>query len=144
MGWALVADAIVPQLHVLQHAVNFNKLHLVEIEQLWIYILNVVAINVDELYGKLLIFEQTLSPYPASAAISGVVEAAAGVCKEGLAFVLQVDEVAVRCVYAAWREAAGRVGGDVDALACGGKNLAPYEEKVAEGAVGCVVAAWHP
>ena len=87
---------------------------------------------------------QILSPYPAPSAIGGVVETAAGVCKECLAFVLQVDEVAVRCVYATWREAAGGVGRDIYSLACGGKNLTPYKEQVAEGAVGRVVAAWNP
>ena len=76
------------------------------------------------------------SPHPASSAVGGVVEALGGVGEQGVALVLQVEEVAVGDgVHATGREAAAGVGGDIDATRGGGKDLPPVGEQVTERAV---------
>ena len=86
-----------------------------------------------------------LSPHPASSAIRGVVQALAGVGEQGIALVLQVDEVTIRRgVSAAWRETAGGVGRDIEATGGDGKNLTTDGEQVTECAVRSVRAAGRP
>lgn len=84
------------------------------------------------------------SPHPASSAVRGVVQPFTGVGEQGVALVLQVDEVAVGAVDTAWRETAGGVGGDIETTGSGGKDLTTDGEQVTEGAVGSVRATWRP
>lgn len=67
-----------------------------------------------------------------------------GVGEQGVALVLQVDEVAVGAVDTAGREAAGGVGRDIEATGSGGKDLTAYKEQVTECAVRNVRAAGNP
>ena len=83
----------------------------------------------------LVFYAKLLSPHPAPSAIRGVVQAIAGVGEQGVALVLQVDELAVGAVDTAGPEAAAGVGGDVDATRGGGKDLPPVGEQVTERAV---------
>lgn len=69
-----------------------------------------------------------LSLHPTSSAIGGVVQAIGGVGEQGVALVLQVEEVAVGRVDTAWREAEDGVCGDKEASARCGEYLAPYEK----------------
>lgn len=86
-----------------------------------------------------------LSPHPASSAIRGVVQALAGVGEQGIALVLQVDEVTIRRgVSAAWREAASGIRRDKKTTGGGGKNLTTDEKQVTECAVRSVCAAGNP
>ena len=85
-----------------------------------------------------------LSPHPAPSAIRGVVQAIAGVGEQGVALVLQVEEVAVGSIHTAGRETAGGVGRDIEATGGDGKDLTAYKEQVTEGAVGSVRAARRP
>lgn len=72
-----------------------------------------------------------LSPHPASSAIRGVVQALAGVGEQGIALVLQVDEVTIRRgVSAAWREAASGIRRDKKTTGSGGKDLTTDGEPV--------------
>ena len=84
------------------------------------------------------------SPHPASSAIGGIVQSLTGVGEQGVALVLQVEEVAVGSIHTAGREAAGGVGGDIETTGSGGKDLTAYKEQVTEGAVGGVRAARRP
>ena len=84
------------------------------------------------------------SPHPASSAIGGIVQSTGGVGEQGVALVLQVEEVAVGSIHVAGRETAGGVGREIEAAGSGGKNLTAYKEQVAEGAVGSVRAARRP
>ena len=67
-----------------------------------------------------------------------------GVGEQGVALVLQVEEVAVGSIHTTWRETTGGVGGDIETTGSGGKNLTAYKEQVTEGAVGSVRAARRP
>ena len=67
-----------------------------------------------------------------------------GVGEQGVALVLQVEEVAVGSIHTTWRETTGGVGGDIEATGSGGKDLTAYKEQVTEGAVGSVRAARRP
>ena len=89
-------------------------------------------------------FIQQLSPHPALSTIRGVVQSAGGVGEQGVALVLQVEEVAVGSIHTAGREAAAGVGGDIEATGSGGKDLTVYKEQVTECAVGSVRAAGNP
>ena len=89
-------------------------------------------------------FIQQLSPHPASSTVRGVVQSLGGVGEQGVALVLQVDEVAVGTVDTTWREAAAGVGRDIETTGSGGKDLTAYKEQVTEGAVGSVRAARRP
>ena len=86
-----------------------------------------------------------LSPHPASSTVRGVVQALAGVGEQGIALVLQVDEVTIRRgVSATWREAAAGVGRDIEATGGDGKDLTTDGEQVTEGAIRSVCAAGNP
>lgn len=85
-----------------------------------------------------------LSPHPDSSTVRVVVQALAGVGEQGVALVLQVEEVAVGSIHTAGRETAGGVGGDIETTGSGGKDLTAYKEQVTEGAVGSVRAARRP
>lgn len=86
-----------------------------------------------------------LSPHPASSTVRGVVQALAGVGEQGVALVLQVDEVTIRRgVSATWREAAAGVGRDIEATGGDGKDLTTDGEQVTEGAIRSVCAAGNP
>ena len=90
-------------------------------------------------------FIQQLSPHPASSTVRGVVQALAGVGEQGVALVLQVDEVTIRRgVSATWREAAAGVGRDIEATGGDGKDLTTDGEQVTEGAIRSVCAAGNP
>ena len=91
-----------------------------------------------------LFYATLLSSHPASAAIRGIVQSTGGVGEQGVALVLQVDEVAVGSIHTAGRETAGGVGGDIETTGSGGKDLTAYKEQVAEGAVGSVRATRRP
>ena len=84
------------------------------------------------------------SPHPASSTIRGIVQSLTGVGEQGVALVLQVEEVAVGSIHTAWRETAGGVRRDVETTGSGGKDLTAYKEQVTEGAVGSVRAARRP
>ena len=84
------------------------------------------------------------SPHPASSTIRRVVQSLGGVGEQGVALVLQVDEVAVGTVDTTWREAAAGVGRDIEATGGGGKNLTTDEKQVAEGTVRGVGATRRP
>ena len=85
------------------------------------------------------------SSHPASSAIGGIVQSTGGVGKQGVALVLQVEEVAVGDgVHATGREAAAGVGGDIETTGSDGKDLIAYKEQVTEGAVGSVRATRRP
>ena len=84
------------------------------------------------------------SPHPASSAVGGIVQPFAGVGEQGVALVLQVEEVAVGSIHTTWRETAAGVGGDIETTGSGGKDLTAYKEQVAEGAVGSVRATRRP
>lgn len=78
-----------------------------------------------------LFYATLLSPHPASSAIRGVVQALAGVGEQGIALVLQVDEVTIRRgVSAAWREAASGIRRDKKTTGSGGKDLTTDGEPV--------------
>ena len=85
-----------------------------------------------------------LSSHPASAAIRGIVQSTGGVGEQGVALVLQVEEVAVGSIHTAGREATGGVRRDVETTRSGGKDLTAYKEQVTEGAVRSVRAARRP
>lgn len=85
-----------------------------------------------------------LSPHPASSTVRGVVQSLGGVGEQGVALVLQVDEVAVGTVDTTWREAAAGVGRDIEATGGGGKNLTTDEKQVTECAVRGVRATGNP
>lgn len=91
-----------------------------------------------------LFYATLLSPHPASSTIRGIVQALAGVGKQGVALVLKVDEFAVGSIHTAWRETAAGVGRDIEATGSGGKDLTAYKEQVTEDAVGSVRAAGNP
>lgn len=91
-----------------------------------------------------LFYATLLSPHPASSAVGGIVQSAGGVGEQGVALVLQVEEVAVGSIHTTWRETAGGVGGDIETTGSGGKDLTAYKEQVAEGAVGSVRATRRP
>lgn len=81
-------------------------------------------------------YAKSSSPHPASSAVGGIVQSASGVGEQGVALVLQVEEVAIGDgVHATGREAAAGVGGDIDATRGGGKDLPPVGEQVTERAV---------
>ena len=84
------------------------------------------------------------SPHPASSTIRGIVQSLTGVGEQGVALVLQVEEVAVGSIHTTWRETAGGVSGDIEATGSGGKNLTAYGKQVTEDAVGSVRAAGNP
>ena len=85
------------------------------------------------------------SPHPASSTIRGVVQSLGGVGEQGIALVLQVDEVTIRRgVSAAWREAASGIRRDKKTTGSGGKDLAAHEKQVTECAVRSVCAAGNP
>ena len=67
-----------------------------------------------------------------------------GVGEQGVALVLQVEEVAVGSIHTAGRETAGGVSGDIETTGSGGKNLTAHEEQVTECAVRSVRAAGNP
>ena len=92
----------------------------------------------------LVFYAKLLSPHPASSTIRGVVQSLGGVGEQGVALVLQVDEVAVGTVDTTWREAAAGVGRDIEATGGGGKNLTTDEKQVTECAVRSVCAAGNP
>lgn len=92
----------------------------------------------------LVFYAKLLSLHPASSTIRGVVQSLGGVGEQGVALVLQVDEVAVGAVDTAWRETAGGVGRDIEATGGGGKNLTAHGKQVTECAVGSVRAAGNP
>ena len=86
-----------------------------------------------------------LSPHPASSTIRGVVQSLGGVGEQGIALVLQVDEVTIRRgVSAAWRETASGIRGDIETTGGDGKDLAAHEKQVTECAVRGVRAAGNP
>ena len=90
-------------------------------------------------------FIQQLSPHPASSTVRGVVQSLGGVGEQGIALVLQVDEVTIRRgVSATWREAAAGVGRDIEATGGDGKDLTTDGEQVTEGAIRSVCAAGNP
>ena len=89
-------------------------------------------------------FIQQLSPHPASSTVRGVVQSLGGVGEQGVALVLQVDEVAVGTVDTTWREAAAGVGRDIEATGGDGKDLTTDGEQVTEGAIRSVCAAGNP
>ena len=91
-----------------------------------------------------LFYATLLSPHPALSTIRGVVQSLTGVGEQGVALVLQVEEVAVGSIHTAGRETAGGVGGDIETTGSGGKDLTAYKEQVAEGAVGSVRATRRP
>ena len=84
------------------------------------------------------------SPHPASSTIRGIVQSLTGVGEQGVALVLQVEEVAVGSIHTAGREAAAGVGRDIEAAGSGGKDLTAYKEQVTECAVRGVRAAGNP
>ena len=84
------------------------------------------------------------SSHPASSAIGGIVQSTGGVGEQGVALVLQVEEVAVGSIHTTWREAAAGVGRDIEATGSGGKDLTAYKEQVTEGAVRGVRATGNP
>ena len=84
------------------------------------------------------------SPHPASSTVRGVVQALAGVGEQGVALVLQVDEVAVGSIHTAWREAASGIRRDKKTTGSGGKDLTTDGEQVTECAVRGVRAAGRP
>ena len=92
----------------------------------------------------LVFYAKLLSLHPASSTIRGVVQSLGGVGEQGVALVLQVEEVAVGAVDTAGREAAGGVGGDIETTGSGGKDLTAYKEQVTEGAVRGVRATGNP
>ena len=92
----------------------------------------------------LVFYAKLLSPHPASSTVRGVVQSLGGVGEQGVALVLQVDEVAVGTVDTTWREAAAGVGRDIEATGGGGKNLTTDEKQVTECAVRSVCAAGNP
>ncbi len=92
----------------------------------------------------LVFYAKLLSLHPASSTVRGVVQALAGVGEQGVALVLQVEEVAVGAVDTARREAAAGVGRDIETTGSGGKDLTAYKEQVTEGAVRSVRAARRP
>lgn len=92
----------------------------------------------------LVFYAKLSSPHPASSTIRGVVQSLGGVGEQGVALVLQVEEVAVGAVDTAGREAAAGVGRDIEATGCGGKDLTAHEKQVTECAVGSVRAAGNP
>ena len=94
--------------------------------------------------GFLCFYAKLSSPHPTSSAIGGIVQSTGGVGEQGVALILQVEEVAVGSIHTTWREAAAGVGGDIEATGSGGKDLTAYKEQVAEGAVGSVCAARRP
>ena len=96
------------------------------------------------LWIPLFFYAKLSSPHPASSAVGGIVQSVGGVGEQGIALVLQVDEVAVGAVDTTWREAAAGIGGDIEATGSGGKDLTAYKEQVTEGAVGSVRAARRP
>ena len=91
-----------------------------------------------------LFYATLLSSHPASATIRGIVQSTGGVGEQGVALVLQVEEVAVGSIHTTWRETAGGVHRDVETTGSGGKDLTAYKEQVTEGAVGGVRAARRP
>ena len=91
-----------------------------------------------------LFYATLLSPHPTPSAVRGVVQSLGGVGEQGIALVLQVDELAVGAVDTAGRETAGGVGGDIEATGGGGKNLTTDGEQVTECAVRSVRAAGRP
>ena len=91
-----------------------------------------------------LFYATLLSSHPASAAIRGIVQSTGGVGEQGVALVLQVDEVAVGSIHTAGRETAGGVGGDIEATGSGGKDLTAHEKQVTECAIRSVRAAGNP
>ena len=94
--------------------------------------------------GFLCFYAKLSSPHPASSTIRGVVQSLTGVGEQGVALVLQVEEVAVGSIHTAGREAAAGVGGDIEATGSGGKDLTANKEQVTECAVGSVRAARRP
>ena len=85
-----------------------------------------------------------LSPHPASATIRGVVQSLGGVGEQGVALVLQVEEVAVGSIHTTGRETAGGVGGDIEATGGDGKDFTAHGKQVTECAVRGVRAAGNP
>ena len=67
-----------------------------------------------------------------------------GYGEQGVALVLQVEEVAVGSIHTTWRETTGGVGGDIEPTGSGGKNLTVYKEQVTECAVRSVRATRRP
>ena len=92
----------------------------------------------------LVFYAKLLSPHPAPSAIRGVVQALAGIGEQGVALVLQVEEVAVGSIHTAGRETAGGVGRDIEATGGDGKNLTAHEKQVTECAIRSVRAAGNP
>ena len=92
----------------------------------------------------LVFYAKLLSLHPASSTIRGVVQSVGGVGEQGVALVLQVDELAVGAVDTAGREAAGGVGGDIEATGGDGKDLTAYGKQVPECAIRSVRAARRP
>lgn len=84
------------------------------------------------------------SPHPAPSAIRGVVQSLGGVGEQGIALVLQVDELTVGSIHAAWREAAAGVGRDIEATGGDGKNLTAHGKQVPECAIRSVRATRRP
>ena len=89
-------------------------------------------------------YAKLLSPHPASSTIRGVVQSLGGVGEQGVALVLQVDEVAVGAVDTTWREAAAGVGRDIEATGGDGKDLTTDGEQVTECAIRSVRATRRP
>ena len=91
-----------------------------------------------------LFYATLLSPHPTPSAVRGVVQSLTGIGKERAALVLQVDELTVGSIHAAWREAAAGVGRDIEATGGDGKDLTAYKKQVAEGTVRGVGATRRP
>ena len=100
--------------------------------------------NHDFFVDSSVFYAKLSSPHPAPSVVGGIVQPFAGVGEQGVALILQVEEVAVGSIHTAGRETAAGVGGDIEATGSGGKNLTAYKEQVAEGAVRGVRAVGNP
>lgn len=90
-------------------------------------------------------FATLLSSHPASSTIRGVVQPLSGVGEQGVALILQIDELAVGSgIGATRRETAGGVGRDEETTGSGGKDLAADEKQVTEGTVRGIRTARRP
>ena len=91
-----------------------------------------------------LFYATLLSPHPASSAVGGIVQSVGGVGEQGVALVLQVEEVAVGSIHTTGREAAAGVGRDIETTGSGGKDLTAHGKQVPECAIISVRAAGRP
>ena len=84
------------------------------------------------------------SPHPRTPFIPRIIQSLACIGKQFRSWILQVEEVAIWVIRAAWSKRASLVGTDIESLAGASQQLTTIHEQVPELAIRAVTAPHHP